>query len=137
MAARGKRSLEMSDMGETGSAESATATPSAAEPRDLGAVTAADFSPHLNQVFFVPAGDVSVELRLVEIEESPAFARPHATRTPFHLLFRGETEGALINGDGGYSLRREGFGCLEPVLITPIVSPYAKSDGIFYQICLT
>ncbi|MCR9222170.1 MAG: hypothetical protein NXI21_18255 [Alphaproteobacteria bacterium] len=107
------------------------------DPMDLGAVTAADFEPHLDELFEVPAGDVSVALRLIQVKETPAYAHPNATRTPFTLVFRGETEGALLNGDGGYVLRREGFGRIEAVLITPIVSQDPASGAMFYQICLT
>ncbi|MEQ8603905.1 MAG: hypothetical protein RIB45_11345 [Marivibrio sp.] len=105
--------------------------------RDLGTVSASDFEPHLNQIFEAPFTDRTVALRLVAVHENPAGAHPNSARTPFSLIFHNETASVLLNGDGGYTLQREGFGRMENILITPIVSPGESGGKTVYQVCLS
>lgn len=61
----------------------------------LDKLSSADFSPHLNQTFRLHAGELTLEIELISVEERGAAYSPNAQRKPFSIIFRGPLEPIL------------------------------------------
>jgi hypothetical protein len=60
----------------------------------LDRVSAADFTPHLHSRFRLAAGKVSLELELVEVNDTGRKSAPEG-RSSFSLLFKGAKDNVL------------------------------------------
>ena len=92
----------------------------------LDKLTSADFSPHLNQTFRIRAGELTLEVELISVEERGAAHSPNA-RKPFSIIFRGPLEPILPQMI--YKIKHGEIGALD-LFIVPI-GP--DEHGMCYQ----
>ena len=88
------------------------------KPRDLAALTVADFHPHLDQEFQITDDQNGLSLRgvLERVESINTPNWPAEFRTPFALGFK--VEGSNPIGQGTYLVQNEQFGSA-PLFLVP------------------
>ena len=93
---------------------------------ELDGLHAADFAPLLHGNFRIIAGKHSLELELVEVDESQR-KRPAETRAPFSLLFKGAPDQLLPQHM--YRIEQETLGAMD-LFIVPV---RADQSGCYYE----
>lgn len=84
---------------------------------ELNKLTRADFSPYLNQTFYIcPEGMEPFAVELIQAQDS-TFASPVTKRKPFSLIFRGPPE--FYVPQRIYKIEHDEMGTLE-LFIVPI-----------------
>jgi hypothetical protein len=93
---------------------------------ELDRVSAADFAPLLHSCFRLAVGKLSLDLELVEVNDS---GRQSSTqgRSPFALLFKGDPDKGLPQQM--YRIEHATLGAME-LFIVPV---RADRDGYYYE----
>lgn len=93
---------------------------------ELDRVSAADFSPHLHSCFRLAAGEFSLELELVEVNDSGRKSAPE-NRSSFSLLFKGNKDKFLPQQM--YRIEHDKLDAMD-LLIVPV---RADQNGYYYE----
>ncbi len=93
---------------------------------ELDRVSAADFLPYLNSCFRLAAGEFSLELELVEVNDSGRKRVPES-RSSFSLLFKGTKEKFLPQQM--YRIEHDKLGAMN-LLIVPVRE---DQNGYYYE----